>query len=47
MLAYRKNAGVMNGKILMDGKAPDSSYRRVIGYVEQTGQSADHNFASY
>ncbi len=24
------------GKILVDGKEPDSAYRRLIGYVEQT-----------
>lgn len=36
VLARRKNVGKVSGKVLVDGRAPDSSYRRLIGYVEQT-----------
>lgn len=32
----------VTGKILVDGRAPDSSYRRLIGYVEQTDMHFTH-----
>lgn len=42
VLARRKNVGKVSGKILVDGRAPDASYRRLIGYVEQTDMHFAH-----